>query len=264
MQYPEQLCSAAIAVVKRAASFVRGQSGRISAHNIEHKGTHDLVTYVDKTAEQMLVDGLSSLVPGAGFIAEENTAGKSGGRYNWIIDPLDGTTNFIHQVPCYAISVALAENGEVILGIVYEITRDECFYAWKDGPAFLNGKPIRVSATKKLDDALLATGFPYTDFSSVEKYIRVFRELMKGTRGLRRMGSAATDLCYVACGRFDGFFEYALKPWDVAAGAFIIRQAGGAVSDFRGGDDYIFGREIISGNLFITPALQLLFKEYFV
>jgi myo-inositol-1(or 4)-monophosphatase len=264
MRSPEQLCKETITLVKATAGFIREQSGSIHSGNIEHKGVHDLVTFVDKTSEQRLVEGLSRILPEAGFIAEENTSDKKGVHYNWIIDPLDGTTNFIHQVPCYAISVALMEDDKIILGVVYEITRDECFYAWKDGAAFLNAKEIQVTQTKEINDSLLATGFPYNDFSQLDKYLNLFRHLMQNTRGIRRIGSAATDLCYVACGRFDAFFEYSLKPWDAAAGTFIIQRAGGMAIDFSGGSNYIFGRQVIAGNLFITPALQLLFKEYFV
>ena len=252
-----------IATVKEVAAFISSEAGNISKKDIQHKGVHDLVTFVDKTSEEKLIKGLSALLPEAGFIAEEGTNAKKGERYNWVIDPLDGTTNFIHGVPCYAISVALMDKDEVVLGVVHEVTRNECFHAHKFSSSFLNEKEIRVTGTPKLNDSLIATGFPYTHFDHLEKYLKVFRHLMLNTRGIRRIGSAATDLCYVACGRFDGFFEYGLKPWDVAAGSFIVQQAGGNCRDFKGRKNFIEGREIIAGNPVITRELLFSFQEYF-
>ena len=273
----ELLCKQTCALVKETAEFIRAEAGKITSSYIETKGLHDLVTFVDKLSEEKLIAGLSKLIPDAGFMAEESSSKnillplfsgevescKDRMGYNWIIDPLDGTTNFIHQIPCYAISVALMLDGKIILGVVYEIARDECFYAFENSSAYMNGVKIKVSETKVLHDSLLATGFPYNDFTSLENYIRLLTFFMKNTRGIRRIGSAATDLCYVACGRFDGFFEYALKPWDVAAGAFIAQQAGAKVCDFKGGNDFIFGKQVIVGNPFITESMLLSFKEYF-
>ncbi len=228
--------------------FIRQEAGRITTENIKEKGVHDLVTYVDFEAEKQIIAALQKIVPEAGFIAEENQKLKRNEGLNWIIDPLDGTTNFIHGVPNYCISIALAEKEEIISAVVFEINLDECFYAWKDGPAFLNGNEIRVSSTKVLEKSLIATGFPYSDFSLLKPYLGLFEELMKDTRGIRRLGSAALDLAYVACGRFDLFFEYGLKPWDVAAGSLIVKRAGGLVTDFKEKDNYIFGRQIIASN----------------
>jgi len=209
---------------------------------------HNYVTYVDKTAEQMIVDGLLKLLPESGFIAEEGTSDKKGETYNWIIDPLDGTTNYIHGLPPHAISIALMENDKAVIGIVYEICLDECFYTWRGAKAYLNGKEIKVSTAKTVKDSLVATGFPYFDYSKLEPFIKSLAYFMKNSHGMRRIGSAATDLAYVACGRFDAFYEYSLSPWDVAAGAFLVEQAGGKVSDFGGGNDYIFGKEIVATN----------------
>ena len=259
----EKLCSEVCDAVRTTGGFIREERKTFSQSKVEYKGLNDLVSYVDKTAEQQLVNAFVKLLPESGFIAEENTNNTRSVGYNWIIDPLDGTTNFIHQIPCYAISVALMLDGKIILGVVYEIARDECFYAFENSSAYLNGVKIKVSETKELNDSLLATGFPYNDFTSLENYIRLLTFFMKNTRGIRRIGSAATDLCYVACGRFDGFFEYALKPWDVAAGAFIAQQAGAKVCDFKGGNDFIFGKQVIVGNPFITESMLLSFKEYF-
>ena len=215
---------------------------------IETKGMHDLVSYVDKQSEQQIISALTELLPESGFIAEEGTSTKRGERYNWVIDPLDGTTNYIQGVPIYAVSIALLAGDEIVLGVVYEVGRDECFYAWKGGGAFMNGKPIRVSQRADIHDALLATGFPYSDFSRMDDYMNFLSWAMKTARGVRRLGSAATDLVYVACGRFDAFWEYDLKPWDVAAGAIIVTEAGGKISDYNNGDNFLFGREIVASN----------------
>ncbi|MEP2771162.1 MAG: inositol monophosphatase family protein [Fulvivirga sp.] len=234
------------ALVLEVGDFIRQESKSFSTSDIEHKGFNDLVSYVDKSAEKQLVDGCTKILPQAGFIAEEGTSDKTGETYNWIIDPLDGTTNFTHGLPVYAISLALMQGEEIILGIVYEINRDECFYAIRGEKAFLNEKEISVSKAGQLKHSLLATGFPYYDFDQMNTYLQILNDFMQKTHGLRRMGSAAVDLAYVACGRFEGFFEYNLNAWDVAAGAFIVQQAGGTVTDFKGGNDYIFGREIVA------------------
>lgn len=233
---------------KIVGEFIKSESEKFTSEDIERKGLHDLVTYVDKQAEKMIVAKLQKLLPEAGFVAEEDLSLARGARFNWIVDPLDGTTNFIHSVPVYSISIALMEGDELIMGLVYEINNQECFYSWKGVPAYLNGKEIKVSSQKKLDDSLIATGFPYRDYSLLEPYIDLFKDLLQNTRGVRRLGSAAVDLAYVAAGRFDLFFEYALHPWDVAAGAFLVKQAGGKVTDFKGKDNYIFGQQIISSN----------------
>ena len=234
--------------------FMKKQSLIFKEEQIEVKGLHDFVSYVDKTSEQMIIKHLKELLPEAGFIAEES--GESlAERYNWIIDPLDGTTNYLHHIPMYAISIALKEYDEVILGVVYEVGHDECFYSWKGERCFLNDKEIHVSMKRELGDSFVATGFPYIDFTKLDKYIKVLREMMIETVGVRRIGTAATDLAYVAAGRFEVFFEYALKPWDVAAGSFLVKQAGGVVTTFDGGDNYIFGREIVAGNQWIHGKL---------
>ncbi len=234
------------ALARHTGKFVQQEAGRFSTKSIEVKGLNDLVSYVDKQAELQLVDGLKHILPQAGFIAEEGTASQNNEEYIWIVDPLDGTTNFMHGLPVYSISIALQKQGKTILGLVYELNKDELFYAHLEGGAFLNGKPIHVSTTQKLAESLLATGFPYHNFNKLETYLNVLAHFMQHTHGLRRMGSAAVDLAYVACGRFEGFFEYNLNAWDVAAGAFIVQEAGGSVSEFDGGEDFLFGNSIIA------------------
>ncbi len=257
----EIICHKVNQLSKEVGEFIRNQ--RISIKDVETKSKNSLVTFVDKTAEKMLVEKLSEIIPDAGFIAEEGTSDKVGAIYNWIIDPLDGTTNFIHGVPCYCISIGLTRNEELVLGVIYEINLDELFYAWEGSKAYLNGKEISVTKTEKLENSLIATGFPYYDYERQTEYMDLFQDLMKSTRGLRRLGSAAVDLAYVACGRFDAFYEYSLNPWDVAAGAFIVQQAGGIVTDFSGGDKFLHGKEIIACNNKITTSFQEKVAKYF-
>ncbi|GAB4320695.1 MAG: inositol monophosphatase family protein [Bacteroidales bacterium] len=237
---------------RAVGSYIKRASVDIKDLKIKDKGTHNFVTRVDVESERRLVEELRKILPAAGFIAEENSDLPQGEEYNWIIDPLDGTTNFIHQAPPFSISVALSGKEGLLLGVVYEVVHNECFYAWKGGGCYLNGHPVKVSEVSAMDDALVATGFPYSDFSRLENYLEAFTFMMKSTHGVRRLGSAAADLAYVACGRYDAFFEYGLKPWDVAAGSLLVSEAGGKVSDFSGGDNFLFGGEMIAAgsNLF--------------
>ena len=252
----QQLCLFTCDIARSAGKFIAEERKNFDPLRIETKGLHDLVSYVDRTSEQRIIAGLQEVLPESGFIAEEGTSSKHGERYNWVIDPLDGTTNFIQGVPVYAVSIGLMDGDELVVGVVYEVGRDECFYAWKEGGAFLNGKPIHVSERDDIHDALLATGFPYNDFSKLDEYLELLKWTMTNARGVRRLGSAATDLAYVACGRFDSFWEYDLKPWDVAAGALIVMEAGGVVKDFNGGKDFIFGGEIIASNALLADLMQ--------
>lgn len=255
MSYKE-ICFRAMDVVKSAAAYVREQHENRGSLDIEEKGRQNFVTEVDKRSEQILVEGLTGVMPEAGFIAEEGTSSKKGERYNWVIDPVDGTTNFIHGVFPFAISVALMEDQEVVAGIVYEFGLDEYFYAWKGGGAWLNGSPIRVSGVPRVEQALIATGFPYTNFTYLKQFMHSMDHFMKHSHGLRRLGSAATDMAYVACGRYDGFYEYGLHPWDVAAGMLLIREAGGEVSDFAGHPDPLSGEHIVCSNRRLFDEFQ--------
>lgn len=259
----EQICQQVISLAKEAGNFIRQESELFTNAKIEYKGTNDMVSYVDKTAEEMIISGLSDLIPTAGFIAEENTKSMIAETYNWIIDPLDGTTNFIHGIPTYAVSIALKKNDELVIGVVYEIGRDECFYAWKGSKAYLNNKEIRVSASEKVSDSLIATGFPYYDFSRNELYIALFKDLIQNCHGLRRIGAASVDLVYTACGRFDAYFEYNLKPWDIAAGMLIVKQAGGDIFDFQGGANALKNCDIVATNGKISQELLSKINQYF-
>lgn len=251
----KNLCLETCEIARTSGKIMAEERKNFDVSKIENKGMHDLVSYVDKESEKRIIAELQKLLPESGFIAEEGTNDTRGERFNWVIDPLDGTTNFIQGVPIYCVSIALLDGDELVVGVVYEVGRDECFYAWKNGGAFLNGEKIAVSDRSDIHDALLATGFPYSDFSRIEEYIEFLKWAMKNARGVRRLGSAAADLAYVACGRFDAFWEYDLKPWDVAAGALLVKEAGGMVSDYSGDSNYLFGREIIASNSLINRTV---------
>ncbi len=253
-----------IALAKETGKFLLQEIDKVKISDIEVKGLHDFVSYVDKTAEGRIVERLSELLPGSGFITEEETASFRGERFNWIVDPLDGTTNFLHHIPLFSVSIALMENDEIVIGVVYEPNLNECFYAWKGSKAYLNEKEIHVSDEKELKNTLLATGFPYKDYGKMDGYIELFTWFATHTSGLRRLGSAAVDLAYTACGRFEGFYEYGLKAWDVAAGVLIVQQAGGKVTDFKGGTNYIFGSELLASNKVIHQPLLDAVKIHFL
>lgn len=250
-------------LVTEVGQFIKHELGTLDSTDIQVKSKNSLVSYVDTTAEKRLVEGLSKLLPQSTFLTEEETIKNTQGDYCWIIDPLDGTTNFLHQIPFFAVSVALQHQGETILGIVYEPSRGECFYGRKGGGALLNGKPIQVNATKDFSDSLIATGFPYYDYDRIQPFFEVLQYLSWNTRGIRRLGAAALDLAYVAAGRFDAFFEYSLHAWDVAAGAFLVEEAGGKVSDFQGGDNFLFGKEIIATTPQVYNRMRRVIIEHF-
>jgi myo-inositol-1(or 4)-monophosphatase len=259
----EEITKQVIDLSNNVGKFIQAERGKISSESIEKKGLHDFVTYVDKSAEEQLVKGLQKILPEAGFIVEEETIKKEGNRFNWIVDPLDGTTNYIHGLTPFAISIALTDNDKVVSGVVNELGFEEVFYSWGDNKAFLDGKPIRVSKVESLKESMIATGFPYNNFTRLQPFLHSLEHFMKNTHGIRRFGSAATDLVYTACGRFEGFYEYSLNPWDVAAGAFIVEQAGGVVSDFQGGSDYIFGEEIVAATSNIHEEFKQVIKNSF-
>lgn len=246
------ICEQVIDAAQKAGEWALNERVKFTTDKIEVKGKHNFVSYVDKHCEAMLVDALGKALPKAGFIAEEGTGSRNSKGLNWIIDPLDGTTNYIHGLSPFAVSIALMDGDQTLIGVVYEASLRETFWATAEGSAFLNGTATSVSGTSRVNDALIATGFPYYDYSRISPFFQTMDYFMRHSHGLRRLGSAATDLVYVACGRFDAFYEYGLSPWDVAAGAFIVERAGGMVSDFRGGKNYVFGGEIIAANSLIS------------
>lgn len=236
-------------IAKQAGAFIRQERLSFGQESIEYKDVNNLVSYVDKEAEKQLVESLSKLLPEAGFITEEGTTGQLADRngLNWVIDPLDGTANFIHNVPVFCVSVGLIDKGKTIAGVIYDINRDECYHAYEGGGSWRNGQRIRVSPVKSLNESMLATGFPYYRFDRMHRYLKILESLMQKTHGLRRMGSAALDLAYVASGRFEAFYEFNLNSWDMAAGVLLVREAGGIVTDFHGGEEFLFRGDVIAG-----------------
>lgn len=239
-----------IDVCREVGEFIRREGAAFDRSRIEQKNVfNNLVSYVDKEAEKKIVNTLQKLIPEAGFITEEGTIAQSKDReYSWIIDPLDGTTNFLHGLPVYAISIGLTRGDDLVLGVIFDIGRNECFHAIEGQPAYCDNSLIKVSATPTLEESLLATGFPYYHFGKRDVYLEIIKDFLTNTHGIRRLGSAAIDLAYVACGRLEGFFEYNLNPWDVAAGAFLVKQAGGNVTDFKGEGNFLFGGELCASN----------------
>ena len=237
------------AIARAAGAFLREEQQHFSQERVSLKSLNALVSDVDKNAEKQLVRDLQEILPEAGFLTEEGTiTQRTSHAYYWVIDPLDGTTNFVHGLPIYSVSIALMHNDEPVVGVVYEVGMDECFSAYKGGGATLNGAKITTSPTDSLADSLLATGFPYYDFSGVAGFQKTLEYLYPRTRGIRRIGTAAVDLAYTACGRFEGYFEYGLSPWDVAAGILLVREAGGQVCDYQGGNAPIDSKSIIATN----------------
>lgn len=235
-------------IAVEAGAFLREERRNFHRERVEEKNAHDYVSYVDKESEKRIVKRLKELVPEAGFIAEEGSGSLTTEEYCWLVDPLDGTTNFIHDNAPYCVSIALRSREELLVGVVYEVCRDECYWAHKDSPAYLNGREIRVSDVDKLDNAFIALGFPY----AVEKYksiaLHLIQELYGNASALRLQGAAAAELCYVAAGRFEARIEANLGPWDIAAGTLILERAGGKVTDFSGGDTFYSGHQVLASN----------------
>ncbi len=242
-----EICTQVKTLVREVGVFIKAESKTFDTSKIDYKEFNNLVSYVDKGAEEKLVKGLKRILPDADFIAEEGTAKREDKAYTWVIDPLDGTTNFSHGLPIYSISIALYHNEKPLVGVVLEINKNELFSAYKGGGAYMNDKKISVSEIDTLEKSLVATGFPYYMFDNLDAYFDILKVFMQKTHGLRRLGSAAVDLCYVACGRFESYFEFNLNAYDVGGGALIVQEAGGVVSNFCGGDDnWSNGKEIVA------------------
>ena len=238
----------AIRAAREAGKIINRAAQDIGALKIEQKDTNDFVSEVDRGAEQAIIDILKDAYPKHGFFGEESGKTNSESESIWIIDPLDGTTNFLHGFPAYCISIALQEKGVLTQAVIYDPVRNDLFTATRGSGAFLNNRRIRVTQRAKLQEALLSTGFPFKDFSYLETYINIFRDMAKKTSGLRRPGSAALDLAYVAAGFSDGFFEINLSPWDIAAGALLVQEAGGIVGDFEGNESWLRTGNIVAAN----------------
>jgi len=253
----------AVKAARRAASIINQAANQLDLLNVETKAPNDFVTEVDRAAEAVIVDILREAFPEHGILAEES--GRSGGgseaEYVWMIDPLDGTTNFIHGFPQYAVSIALTRKGVPEHAVIFDPVSNELFTASRGRGAYMNDRRIRVSRRLRLADALLGTGFPFRQFAHIDIYLSMFRELAQRSAGLRRAGAAALDLAYVASGRLDGFWEIGLSPWDMAAGALLIQEAGGFVADFDGEGEYLKSGNIVAGTPKVFTELLLIVQS---
>lgn len=249
-------------IVREVGHFIKTELGKVQLQDIESKELNSLVSYVDKEAEKMLVEELSTLLPQASFLTEEDTVSNERTQYTWIVDPLDGTTNFLYQLPIFSVSVALEIEGQIDLGIVHAIMQQEDFYAWKGGGAFLNGKPVHVSDKVSLSESLIATGFPYDVSLRKGRLINIFGDLIAQCRDIRRYGSAAMDLAYVSCGRLDGYYEKNLNPWDVCAGALLVQEAGGQISGFDHDEEWKEGTSILAAGPKTFHAMQEIIQKH--
>lgn len=253
----------ALLVTDEAAAFIHSQAGHVTADDVVTKSRNSLVSYVDQKAEEILVRGLGKILPEAGFITEEGTVRQEKSSYTWIIDPLDGTTNFLQQIPVYSVSVALLHDNEIVLGIVADVEQKENYYAWKGGGAWCNGRRIYVSGRTNIQDAVVATGFPYAARDVLPQLTAIFDFFLKNARGIRRLGSAAIDLAYVACGRFDAYYETTLNAWDIAAGIIIVKEAGGVVTDFEGKNGMLDNGRVIAAPADIHGTVTGLIRNIF-
>jgi myo-inositol-1(or 4)-monophosphatase len=260
----KEICLQTTRIVRDVGNFQRKEFHSFDTQTVEEKSSNDLVSYVDKTSETLLVEALSKLLPEAGFETEESIVDQTLRGLRWIIDPLDGTTNFIHKVPLYTISVALKSSAnDLLIGVVYDPSSNECFYAWKNGGAYLNGEKIEVSNISTLNKSLIATGFPYNLLEKTDAYFELLKQCVLQTHGLRRLGSAALDLCYVACGRVECYFEFNLHSYDVAAGILIVREANGKATNFNQLDSACEnGSEICASNNIIHNKMIDLIQSF--
>ena len=258
------MLNVAVKAARAAGAIINRASLDLDLIKVNTKSPNDFVTEVDQAAEQAIIEVLLTAYPGHGILAEESgrTHGAKDSDYLWIIDPLDGTTNFIHGFPVYAVSIGLAVKGQIQQAVVYDPCRNDLFYASKGRGAFLNDKRLRVSKRNRMNDALIGTGFPFRKGDNFKRYVAMFETIMTQCAGLRRPGAAALDLCYVAAGYYDGFFETGLSPWDIAAGSLMITEAGGLLGNFTGDADYLYQREVVAGNPKIFAQLVPLLAPY--
>jgi myo-inositol-1(or 4)-monophosphatase len=254
----------AVKAARTAGAIINRASLDVDLLKVTAKSANDFVTEVDHAAEAAVIETILTAYPGHAILAEESgrTHGAKHSDFLWIIDPLDGTTNFIHGLPVYCISIALSFRGKVEQAVVYDPTRNDLFYATKGRGAFLNDRRLRVSRRTRMSDALIGTGFPFRRGDNFKRYVKMFEEVMQQCAGLRRPGAAALDLCYVAAGYYDAFFETGLQPWDVAAGSLIVTEAGGLIGNFTGEADFLHQREVVAGNPKIYGQLVTMLAPY--
>jgi myo-inositol-1(or 4)-monophosphatase len=261
------MLNTAVKAARKAGAIINRASLDVDLVNVRSKGRSDFVTEVDRAAEEAIIDTLHTAYPQHGILAEESgasTPAAGGDEYTWIIDPLDGTTNFIHGFPQYAVSIGLQHRGQLAQAVVYDPTRNELFTASKGRGAFLNDRRMRVSRRERLSECLIGTGFPFRSLEHLDAYLRMFKRMTEETAGIRRPGAAALDLAYVAAGRLDGFWEIGLSPWDMAAGALLIVEAGGFVADLNGEANFLTAGNIVCGNPKVFPQLLKLIQQVHV
>lgn len=240
------MLNTAVKAARRAASVIQRASNNLDLIRVERKQHNDFVSEVDRAAEAAIVETILEAYPKHAILAEEGGA-RGNSEYTWIIDPLDGTTNFLHGFPQYCISIALEHRGQVTQAVVYDPNRNDLFTASRGVGAFLNDRRIRVSKTRDLSEGLICTGFPYREFNKLDAYLAMFKDVLQKSAGVRRPGAAALDLAYIACGRFDGFWELGLQPWDIAAGSLLVLEAGGLITDLDGEANYMESGNVIAG-----------------
>jgi myo-inositol-1(or 4)-monophosphatase len=245
----------AVRAARSAGEIILENLGSLSGDDIDVKQASDFVTRVDRESEQIVIDTIRDRFPGHHFLAEESVKETDEHEYRWIIDPLDGTTNFIHSYPAFSVSIALEHNQEVITGVILDPQKNELFTAEKGKGAYLNGLPVNTSRRTDLSDSLITTGFPFRHKDMIDPYLKLFKNIFYRVSDIRRAGSAALDLAHLACGRCDAFFEIGLSAWDVAAGSIIIREAGGIITDFGGGPDCLKTGNVVAGTSAIHPKI---------
>jgi myo-inositol-1(or 4)-monophosphatase len=255
------MLNTAVKAARKAGTLIARASFDVDKLTVRAKHQHDFVSEVDHAAEEAIISVLREAYPGHGFLAEESGYKDRDAEYLWVIDPLDGTTNFLHGFPQYCVSIGLLHKGKATQAVILDPNRNELFTASKGAGAYLNDRRIRVSKTDKLEGALIGTGFPFRVIDNVDEYLRMLKNVMKTTSGVRRPGAAALDLAYVACGRIDGFWELGLSPWDMCAGSLLIREAGGLVGDMAGNEGYLEKGEIVAANSKLFAALLKLLHE---
>jgi len=245
----------AVKAARRAGAIINRASQDIGTLTIKSKNYNDFVSEVDVAAERAIIDTLKDAYPSHGFLGEESGSSENQSDFIWIIDPLDGTTNFLHNFPQYCVSIALQHKGEITQAVIYEPNRNDLYTATKGRGAFLNDKRIRVSKCDKLQQSLIGTGFPFRDFKHLDTYLSMFKSMLQKTSGIRRPGSAALDLAYVANGSLDAFWEIGLSPWDIAAGALLVQEAGGIISNLNGKDGWLESGNVLAASPKIYDAM---------
>ncbi len=258
------MLNVAVKAARRAGSLINRASNDLDKLNVERKAHNDFVSEVDRAAEAIIISTIRESYPQHSILAEESGESKPSteSEYLWIIDPLDGTTNFLHGFPQYCVSIALSVKGVVSQGVIFDPVRNDLFTASRGGGAFLNERRIRVSKVVNLKDGLIGTGFPYKEFDKFDKYIAMFKEVTQKSAAVRRPGAAALDLAYVACGRYDGFWEMGLAPWDMAAGGLMVLEAGGLITNFDGDGDYVFAGNVVAGTPKVFPSLLQIIQAH--